>query len=133
MAKKDTYFENNPITAIAPAVYTATEVGAIIDTQGYESLLLLIQSGVITTGTFTPKIEDGDDAALADAADVNASFLVGTIADATFAVTDDDTVKKIGYVGKKRYVRLTLTGASTPNGLIGGAALLGNAIHENIS
>lgn len=133
MAKKDTYFENNPIPAIDPAVYTATKVGDIIDTQGYESLLFSIQSGVLTTGTWTPKIEDGDDSALSDAADVDSDFLIGTIAAATFAATDDGTIKKIGYVGKKRYVRLTLTGASTPDGLIGAQAILGYPLHSNIS
>ena len=133
MAQKDLFHSCENRLAITPAVYTATKVGEIIDTQGYESLTFLIQSGTITTGTFTPKIEDGDDAALADASDVDSDFLLGTIADATFAATDDDTVKKIGVVSKKRYVRITLTGASTPNGLMAVQALLASPIHANIS
>ncbi|MGD8501541.1 MAG: hypothetical protein PVJ86_12885 [Phycisphaerales bacterium] len=134
MAQKDLFHSCDIRTAIAPAVYTATEVGAIIDTQGYESLTFFIGSGTLTTGTWTAKIEDGDDAALSDAADVDSVFLLGTIADdATFAATDDDTSKKIGVVSKKRYVRLTLTGAATPNGLIGAQALLASPIHANIS
>jgi hypothetical protein len=119
----DIHNDMDAVAAITPAVLTATEVGKIIDTDGAEGLELIIQSGVITTGTFTPKIEDGDDPALSDAADVDSSLLIGTIADATFAVTDDDTVKKIGVVNHKRYVRLTLTGASTPNGLLGATAI----------
>lgn len=123
MASVDIHNNMIAATAIDPAVYTATKVGEIIDTDGAEGLEFLILSGVITTGTFTPKIEDGDNAALSDAADVATDLLIGTIADATFAVTDDNTVKKIGVVAHKRYVRLTLTGASTPNGLIGAVAV----------
>ena len=35
--------------------------------------------------------------------------LVGTEAEAGFAFGDDDEVRKIGYKGTKRYVRLTIT------------------------
>jgi hypothetical protein len=121
------------VAAIDPAVYTATKVGDIIDTDGAEGVEFIIQSGVITTGTFTPKIEDGDDAALSDAADVASALLTGTIADATFIVTDDNTVKKIGAVNHKRYIRLTLTGASTPNGLIGASAVKSPLNQKSIS
>ena len=123
MSSQDVHNKMDAVSAIDPAVYTATKVGDIIDTDGAEGLELVIQSGVLTTGTFTPKIEDGDDPALSDAADVATAFLIGTIAEATFAVTDDNATKKIGVVNHKRYVRLTLTGASTPDGLIGAVAI----------
>lgn len=122
MSSVDIHNNMDVLPAIDPAVYTATKVGIIIDTDGAEGLEFLIQSGVLTTGTWTPKIEDGDDAGLSDAADVATDLLIGTIADATFAATDDNAAKKIGVVNHKRYVRLTLTGAATPNGLIGALA-----------
>lgn len=129
----DIHNDMEAVAAIDPAVYTATKVGDIIDTDGAEGVEFIIQSGVITTGTFTPKIEDGDDSGLSDAADVASALLVGTIADATFIVTDDNTVKKIGAVNHKRYIRLTLTGASTPNGLIGASAVKSPLNQKSIS
>jgi len=122
MSSVDIHTDKELVPAIAPAVYTATKVGDIIDTLGAEGLEFIIQAGVLTTGTWTPKIEDGDDAALSDAADVDSALLIGTIAGATFAATDDGLAKSIGVVSHKRYVRLTLTGAATPNGLIGATA-----------
>lgn len=133
MASVDIHNDSTYLTAVVPAVYTATEVGEIIDTDGAEGLEFVIQSGTLTTGTFTPKIEDGDDPALSDAADVDSSLLIGSIADATFIVSDDDTVKNIGVVGHKRYVRLTLTGSDTPNGLIGAVAEKRPLNYKNIS
>lgn len=93
-----------------------TTVGNIIDTLNYNGLEFVIQSATLTDGAYTPKIEDGDDSGLSDAADVSTTYLLGTIAEATFALTDDDTSKRIGYVGKKRYVRLSLVSASTSTG-----------------
>jgi hypothetical protein len=93
-----------------------TVVGNIIDMNGYESLELIIQGGVIAgAGSYVPEIYDGDDAALADAALVADQFLLGTEAAASLAPADSHVVRRIGYVGKKRYVRVTVvaTGAGT--------------------
>ncbi len=92
-----------------------TIVGEITDNIGFEGLEYFLQSGVLAAGVLTPKVEHGDDSALADAADVPTDFLKGTIAEATFAATDDNKTKRIGYVGKKRYVRLSMvsTGSVT--------------------
>jgi hypothetical protein len=133
MPSVDIHTDKALVPAIAPAVYTATEVGDIIDTDGAEGIEFIIQAGVLTTGTWTAKVEDGDDPALSDAADVDADLLIGTIADATFAATDDGLVKSIGAVNHKRYIRLTLTGASTPNGLIGAVAWKSPLNQKNIS
>jgi hypothetical protein len=123
MANTDIHNIMDALPVIPPAVYSSTQVGAIIDTDGAEGLEFLIQSGVMTTGSFVPKIEDGDDSGLSDAADVATALLIGTIADATFAAADDGVVKKIGVVNHKRYVRLTLTDNGTADGLIGALAV----------
>jgi hypothetical protein len=68
---------HNPQAAITG---NATTNGAIIDTQGFESSSSSIQSGVITDGTFTPNVQEGDAANLSDAATVAAGDLLGTIA-----------------------------------------------------
>lgn len=115
---------------LSPATLTDTAgVGAIIDTQGFESLTFLILSGTVTDGTsYTPKLDEGDASNLSDAAEVAAAGLVGTIAGATFAATDDNKVKKLGYrCGPKRYVRLTLTPAgATSGGAFSAIAVLGH-------
>ena len=110
----------------------ASSVGAIIDTKGFESIVIAIMSGTITTGSFTVQMHDGDNSGLSDAAVVANAELPGRdpaqavgIACA-FAVTDDDDTYRFGYVGKKRYLRLTLLGASTPVGEFAAIAVLGH-------
>lgn len=93
-----------------------TTAGNIIDMQGYGSVEFVIQSGTLTDGTYTVLIEEGDDSGLSDAAAVADADLLGTEASASFIATEDDTVKKVGYIGNKRYVRLSLVSASTSTG-----------------
>lgn len=101
-------FDNQSITSD-----TAT-VGNIIDTQGAEGFEFILQSGTINDALLVPLIEDGDDPALGDATTVSSEFLIGTIGDVTFEnAADNNLVKKIGYVGKKRYVRLSIGSTST--------------------
>ena len=38
-----------------------------------------------------------------------AADLLGTTAGASFTFSDDNKIAKIGYIGSKRYVRLTVT------------------------
>jgi len=109
-----------------------TTAGIIIDTFGYESVEFEIHSAAITTGIFTPYMEHGDDSGLSDAAEVPADFRKGLYADATFGIADDDAVKQIGYVGKKRYVRLSIVTTSSGNGVIGAIAIKGNPKSANI-
>ena len=106
--------------AIDPAAIrtgNATTTSATIDTQGFESAEFAIQSGVITDGTLTPALYEGDAANMSDEAVVTDPLsLLGTVAGATFAITDDSVVKKIGYRGSKRYVRLKITQAAAVTG-----------------
>jgi len=106
-----------------------TTAGDIIDTAGYSSLLFAIQSGTLTDGTYTVLIEEGNDSGLSDASAVVDADLTNTEASASFAATDDNTVNKIGYVGSKRYVRLSLVSASTSSGgTLGAIAIQGSPI-----
>jgi len=114
------------VKAFAPAVVStdATTAGEIIDTKGFESITFLLQ-GTITAGDITPLIQDGDDAALGDAANVVDDFLIGTEAAAKLITTT--TESKIGYVGKKRYVRLSAVSANSCNIVFACQAVLGNS------
>jgi hypothetical protein len=106
----------------------ASTVGAIIDTnenERFESLTYVIESGTITTGSFTVTLEESDAVTFGgEETAVAAADVIGTIP--TFAVTDDDTITRIGVIAKKRYQRLTLTGTSTPVGDFTVMAILGH-------
>lgn len=109
-----------------------TTVGAIIDLQGFNSCELVAKAGAITDGAYALKVEHGDTDNLADAADVPALELLGAEenggADVGFADTDDNAVKKVGYVGNKRYLRVSIVSTETSDGgNFTGLALLGDA------
>jgi hypothetical protein len=119
------------IALVAQTVTTGTVDGAIIDTADFEALEFLLQSGTLTDGAFAVTLVHGDDSGLSDVTDVSAEEMLG---DASFAVTDDDTAKRVGYTGKKRYVRLKIvaTGASS-GGPMSGMAILAFGKHQPVA
>lgn len=126
---RDLHHNLNLTTALNTAAIgsNTTTNGAIIDTKGFSSLEFAIKSGTLTDGTYTPALTEGDASDLSDGTAVAAGDLLGTIAGATFAATDDNKVKKIGYTGGKRYVRLSLvTTGVTTGGTIGAIAIQGH-------
>ena len=116
------------ISPVSVADNTA-QVSQIIDRQGYQSLELLIATGSVADAdaTFVVLVEDGDDSGLSDAASVTDANLLGTEALAGFQFDDDNEVRKIGYIGDKRYVRLTITPvANASAALMSAVAVLGH-------
>jgi hypothetical protein len=99
--------------AAAPADNTAV-VSPIVDTRAYRSILFAIATGTLADAdaTFTALLEEGDAADLSDAAAVADADMIGTEAAAGFTFADDSETRKLGYIGNKRYVRLTLTPAN---------------------
>ncbi len=93
-----------------------TTVGNIIDLQGFEAVEFVLFSGTLTDGAYTALIEDGDESNLSDAAAVVDAELLGIEAAASFMASEDNAVKKVGYIGSKRYVRLSIVSASTSSG-----------------
>jgi hypothetical protein len=105
-----------------------TTVGNIIDSAGFGSLVLTLVTGTVTDGDYTLVVEHGDDSALSDATTATAADLVGGLPSFT-ADTDDNLAKAVGYVGKKRYVRVSIVSANTTSGaFIGVVAIKGNAV-----
>jgi hypothetical protein len=84
-------------------------------------------------GDFTVILEHGDDSGLSDAVLVTAEETLGSIVFATSG--DANTAKRIGYIGKKRYVRLSIVSNVFVGGsfTIGAAVLLGNAISQPVA
>lgn len=107
------------------------QVSQIIDLQGYDSAEILVAYGTLADAdaTFTALLEEGNVSNLSDAATVAAADRLGSLPSTTFA--GDDTVAKVGYIGSKRYIRLTITPANnTGNADISAVALLGMAMKQ---
>lgn len=121
------------VPAIAPVAARTDNtavVSAIVDRRGYESLTFAIMTGTNTdaNATFAVLVEDGNDPDLGDdGAAVADDFLVGTETLAGFTFADDLECRKVGYVGPKRYVRLTITptGNDSGNIFLAAVAVLG--------
>lgn len=98
-------------------------VSQILDMQGKNAAAFLTLIGALADAdaTFTTLVEHGDAANLSDAAAVPDDQLNLTEASASFDFADDDQVRKIGYRGDKRYVRVTITpAANTGNAFVAG-------------
>lgn len=112
---------------VASAGSDTAWVSEIIDLANSESLTLILQLGAIpdTDATFVCLVEDGNNSALSDNAAVADAFLIGTEAGMAPLFSDDNTSFKIGYLGPKRYVRLTVTPSNNTSAtLYGGLAIL---------
>ena len=114
---------------------TTAQVGEIIDRLGYDSLTYVIATGSIADAdaTFTVLLEESDAANLSDAAAVADADMISQTAGtapetaAGFRYDSDDQVRKLGYIGNKRYTRLTITpAANTSAALLSAVALLGH-------
>lgn len=108
------------LSPVAAGTDNTAYVSQIVDTAGFNAteFLILVGANTDADATFTVLVEDGDNASLTDNAAVADSFLLGTEAGASFTFADDNTVEKIGYIGPKRYVRVTITPANNAAGNI---------------
>lgn len=118
--------------AISPAAAIAANtplVSAIVDLAGYQQALFAINVGALADAdaTFAVFVEHGDTANLSDASPVPDAQLTGTEAAAGFKFDDDNETRKIGYVGPKQFIRLTITpSANTGDAFISAVAILGS-------
>jgi len=121
--------------ALLPTALGATgaNAGAIIDRQGYGGVEFLVGYGAITTtGTVvTVVVKEGDATgsltSVADTDLIGTEALAGLAAGARDAGTGKEVVKRIGYVGNKRYVQVSMNGTGTTSaGLVWADAVLFN-------
>jgi hypothetical protein len=119
----------NAISPVAARTDNTAIVSSIIDTRGYDALTfgIIIGTNTDTNATFAVTMDHGDASNLSDAAAVAATDLVGTLAAAGYDFADDAESRKVGYIGSKRYVRLTITPSGNDSGniFIAAAAILG--------
>ena len=129
---KDNFNEINVKRVLSPASVAdnTAQVGEIVDSKGFNSLTYLIATGSLADAdaTFTVLLEDGAAANLSDAVAVADAYLLGTEALASFIFSDDNKCFKLGYIGNKRYTRLTITpGGNASAALLSAVAVLGEA------
>jgi len=117
---------NGIVAMTAQTISTdTTTYGADIDMKGYDSLEIFILSGTLTDGAYACSLFSG-----AAATPTVATPAANQLGAPTFALTDDDTVKRIGYIGKDRYVRLGILSSSTSSGgVFQAVGVRGNAHH----
>lgn len=96
-------------------------VSEIIDLQGIHACELIVSYGQLTdtNATVTALLEESNDSGMSVKNAVADADLLGTEAGISAdATADDGTVKKLGYKGIKRYIRLTLTPSGNNSGNI---------------
>lgn len=116
---------------IAAISTNATTAGVEIDTAGFESVTFEVLTGARTDGTVTPLIQESDTSGTF-AGSVADDDLIGLESEAAISTANART--RIGYAGKKRYVKLSLVSTVVTTGLTAGASvILGNARHNPVA
>lgn len=106
----------------------ATYTGSTIDRQGYEALVFAISTGTLTDATYTCDVYESDDSGMSGETACLQAALSGQAPAFTFAATDDNICKSVGYIGTKRYVRLKIVqSGATTGGYITAVAIQGKA------
>lgn len=120
--QRDLYNNAEPVQSLAPAARTdGTVNGTGVDLQGFASAMAIIALGGWTDGTHSFELQESDDnsdySAVADA-DLQGTEPVMDAGD------EDLVVHRIGYQGSKRYIRVSVTVASSETGAVYGASIL---------
>lgn len=128
---KDLFNKIHPLRVISPVSVAdnTAQVGQIIDKKGFESLTYVIGLGAIADAdaTFIVLLEESDDSGMSGAVAVADADLLGTELLASFQFDDDNETRKLGYIGAKRYTRLTITPVNNASAaLLSAVAVLGH-------
>lgn len=113
--KRDLVNNINPIGLIFANVSDNTaQESAAVDVRDAKSctFIICIDDIADVDATFTVEVSEGDDSTVANHTPVADKDLLGTEADAGFTFADDGDSRKIGYVGEKDYVSISVTPAN---------------------
>lgn len=109
--------------SVRPAVLAATTTGEVVDTRGFDSAVVVVQSGAIAgSGDFTAKLQHSLTTTAGDFADVEAADLQGAFK----AEMTANTIEKVGYLGDRRYLRVVLTKNDGTSIAAGAAVIVGH-------
>lgn len=96
------------VTSLAPgAIRTSTPSTTGVDLAGFNAAVCVIAVGAITDGTHTPALHESDD---------NSTFTAVAAADmvGSFAALAANTNQRVGYIGRKRYIKPIITVTGSP-------------------
>lgn len=114
------------VQTLAPADYAATTKGTEVDLRDFDSAVVVINTGAITSaGLYVVKLQESDTTTDGDFSDVGAGDLIGSLPTALEA----GKTYKQGYVGNKRYIRAVITKTSGTS-IIAGAVVIRSHAHR---
>lgn len=94
--------------ALSPAVQAAAVNGLAVDLAGFGTAVAVINTGAIAgAGDFGVKLQHSDTSTSGDFVDVPASDVQGSVP----ATLTADSSFKLGYIGKKRFIRVAMSKA----------------------
>lgn len=121
--RKDLYSNCAAVASLVPAVQAATLKGSTVDTKGYSSALMIVNTGAIASaGDYTLTMQESDTTTDGDFANVAAANLIGSLP----ATLEASTVYRQSYIGKKRYLRAVITKNSGTSIAAGAVFVLGH-------
>lgn len=109
---------------IASITTNTTTGGEEVDTQGFESVTVVVMTGARTDGTVTPLLQESDVSGSysGSVADEN---LIGLEADAALSIAHGRA--RFAYIGNKRYIKPSFVSTGVTTGLTAGiSVILGN-------
>jgi len=116
---RDLVHNISAVPALAPAVQAAAADGVAIDLRGFNRVAFVVNTGAIVgAGDFGVKVQEGDDGVTFT--DATAAVVQGSVPTTLAAAS----TYKLGYVGFKRFARLSLTKAGGTSLAIGAVAVL---------
>lgn len=129
---KDIYSNIDGGVSVAPQFVNSntTLTGDAVDTRGYEGAVALLISGTMAgtsaQNVYTPELQESDSSGTGFTAVADAD-LISTEALCVHTGATDKLVKRLGYKGVKRYLRLviTTTAFTTAGGNIAGVIVRG--------
>lgn len=132
MPHKDLYSNVDAAVSVSPQFVNSntTLTGDAVDLRGYEGAEAFLISGVIAgsaaANVYTPELQESDSSGTGFTAVADAD-LISTEALCVHTGATDKLVKRLGYKGQKRYLRLviTTTGFTTAGGNIAGIIVRG--------
>ncbi len=132
MAEKDLHTRIITEIALSPEALAADTDGDAVDTQGFESVELVVNVGTaFVGGGFDITLEESATGAFAGeenvVADVDLVGAEGVGRAIEVLITDADETYRVGYIGKLRHVRAVFTETDTITaGVIGAVWVLGD-------
>lgn len=97
-------------TVAAPTDNTAI-TSPTVDTRDYDQVLFVVATGTLADAdaTFAAVMAESDNSNMSSSNNVDDTDMIGLESGVSFTFAEDNFEAKIGYIGNKRYVNLTIT------------------------